>query len=112
MSDLIRARLDKRPRHAAAVKECCEGLSGGSPLRRKQSADEAAEKELGSGDFMRPIPSAARRRPATAKRGRTSARRSGREAASHGKRRARGPAATIGATSAKRHRNRWCLSIM
>ena len=46
MSDLVRARLDERPRHAAAVKERCEGRSVGSPHRRKQSADEAAEKEL------------------------------------------------------------------
>ena len=45
MSDLVRARLDERPRHAAAVKERCEGRSVGSPHRRKHSADEAAEKE-------------------------------------------------------------------
>ena len=46
MSDRVRARLDERPRHAAAVKERCEGRSVGSPLRRKQSADEAVEKKL------------------------------------------------------------------
>ena len=156
--DLIRARLDERPRHPVAVKERCEGRSVGSPHRRKQSADEAAEKELvgapvdegahaladqeaseivvvvnRAGDPGLALPEGRRRASSASSARAISGDRSRAPLAEvrpprseEGLRpdapeerppatvsdRASGPAATIGATSAKRHRNRWCLSIM